>query len=596
MAAPSPVTEKTDLVSFDILSNGSPIDDTYEVKSILVRYDVNRIPTAKLTLYDGVPALEDFKISDSSTFVPGTEIEVKAGYNSDNSTIFKGIVVQQGLKVRGGTPSVIEVECQDKAVKMTVGRKNAYYTNSKDSDVISKAISDAGLTPDVESTSVELKEVVQYYATDWDFALSRAEINGLIVAVNDGTVSVKKPDTSSSPVLTVTYGDDILEFDAEMDARTQLSSVKSNAWDFSSQELVNAEGSDQSLTLPGNISNSTLAGVLDVSDFDLQSTAPIEQSQLEVWAKAKMLKSQLSKIRGKVSFQGSSLVGLGKTITLAGLGERFNGTGFISGFEHDISNGNWVTQVTLGLNYEWFQQEFDINSPPASGLLPAITGLQNGTVKQINEDPDGQLRVLVNVPIISADGDGIWARLSNLYATNKAGTFFYPEVGDEVVLGFLNEDPRYPVILGSLYSNDKKAAPYTPDEQNSTKAIVTNSQLKITFDDEKKVLELETPGGNTMTFSDEDEGITIKDQNGNSIKMSSSGIEIESMAAMTLKATSSMTLTGPEGITGSSDASVSVSGLSVSVSGESELSLSGASTSMSGETMVSISGAMVNIN
>ncbi len=604
MATPSPVTVNTDLVTYEILSNGSAIDDTYQVESIVVQHDVNRIPMARLTLMDGSPSKSALPISDSSTFVPGAEIEIKVGYESKDETIFKGVVVQQGLKLGAGG-SVLQVECQDKAVKMAVGRKNVSYNKTKDSDIISRIIRESGLTSDVQSTAVELKEVVQYYATNWDFVLSRAEINGMIVTVDDGKVSVKRPDTSSSPVLELTYGVDILEFDGEMDARTQLLDVKSKAWDYTTQQVIDAEGGDQNITSPGNISSSTLAEVLGVSDFDLQSTGPIEQNELQVWADAKMLKSQLSKIRGNVKFQGSALASPGKMIELAGLGDRFNGNAFVSAVTHNISNGNWVTEVELGLNYEWYQEEFDINSPPASGLLPAISGLQNGVVRQIDQDPDGQYRVLVNVPIISNEGEGIWARLSNLYATNTAGTFFYPEIGDEVILGFLNEDPRFPVILGSLYSSEKKAPPFTPDEDNSIKGIVSKSQMKMTFDDKNKVLQLETPSGNMMTISDQDQGITMKDQNGNSIKMNSSGIELISCADLGLRAPGQIRITSEAGtiissnanVTVSGEGGVSVSGLDVSLSGEAALSLNGgAEASLSGGGVVSIQGAMITIN
>ena len=51
---------------------------------------------------------------------------------------------------------------------------------------------------------------------------------------------------------------------------------------------------------------------------------------------------------------------------------------------------------------------------------------------------------------------GVWARMAHVYATEDCGFVFYPEVGDEVVLGFFDDDPTYPVILGSLYSSKRK--------------------------------------------------------------------------------------------------------------------------------------------
>lgn len=54
-------------------------------------------------------------------------------------------------------------------------------------------------------------------------------------------------------------------------------------------------------------------------------------------------------VRGTVKFQGSSLVLPGTMVTLAGLGKRFNGDAPVSGVAHEISEGNWITEVTIGL-------------------------------------------------------------------------------------------------------------------------------------------------------------------------------------------------------------------------------------------------------
>ena len=132
------------------------------------------------------------------------------------------------------------------------------------------------------------------------------------------------------------------------------------------------------------------------------------------------------------------------------------------------------------------EKKSSAHSPTAAALLPAIQGLQNGVVKKIHEDPDGEFRIQVDVPVIAPTGDGIWARMSHFYATADAGCFFMPEVGDEVLLGFLNNDPRFAVILGMLYSSSKKKAPYKADQKNTYKAFVTKSQMKIEFEDVKK--------------------------------------------------------------------------------------------------------------
>ncbi|WP_305982790.1 type VI secretion system tip protein VgrG [Roseivirga thermotolerans] len=593
----APVSSETYLITYQVLANGSPIDSTYNVTSINIQKEVNKIATCEIVVLDGSASQEDFPISDSDTFVPGTSIEVKMGYESHNETVFKGIVLRQGLRVMSGQGPVLEVVCKDEAVKMTVGRKNAYYKDTTDSEAISKVIGNyGGLTADVSSTSGQLPEIVQYYATDWDFILSRAEFNGMIVTTESGKVSVKDPDSETTEVLEVVYGQDILDFDASVDALNQYKSVKANAWDMKNQQIISGQSSLSDYS-QGNISNSKLAEVIGLSDFELQSTAPLDSGSLNTWAKAQTTKSKYAKIRGSVSFQGNAKALPGTLISIGGMGGRFNGKAFISGVEHKLSAGNWITEVQMGISPDWFASQVRMQAPLASGQLPGIQGLQNGTVKQINEDPDGEFRVLVDVPIIAPGGDGVWARYANFYATNEAGSFFYPEVGDEVVLGFLNDDPRYPIVLGSLYNSNSKNAPYTPDETNSTKAIVTKNKLKLIFDDENKVVTIITPGENQMVWSDQDQSITIKDQNENSIEMSSSGITIKSASSMTLQAAESITMKAGESVTVQGGESVSIQGASISAQADMEASIEGGtSTSISGGTEVSISGAMVMIN
>lgn len=56
-----------------------------------------------------------------------------------------------------------------------------------------------------------------------------------------------------------------------------------------------------------------------------------------------------STLTGEVRFQGSALVP-GKYVSLAGLGQRFNGDHWVSLVRHDITEGNWTTAAHLGLS------------------------------------------------------------------------------------------------------------------------------------------------------------------------------------------------------------------------------------------------------
>ena len=82
------------------------------------------------------------------------------------------------------------------------------------------------------------------------------------------------------------------------------------------------------------------------------------------------------------------------------------------------------------------------------------------------------------------------------------------------------------MVLGAVHSS-QKASPIPLSDDNHEKGIVTRSRLRVHFDDENKVITIDTPGGNSLALSDADEAITLSDQHGNSITMNSDGITLD---------------------------------------------------------------------
>lgn len=584
----SPRVGNADLVSIAILVGGKAIKDVYQVSEVQISKEVNRIPIAKVTILDGSAVEETFEISESQDFVPGKAIEIKAGYHGKNATVFKGIIVKHGIRVRNNKSSFLVITCNDEAVKMTVARNSAQYVKRKDSEVIQDLVRKAGLEADVASTRIQHEQQIKHYASDWDYIVTRAEVNGQVVVVDDGKVRVEEPQYRS-PELVVRFGDTLAEIDAEIDARGQLPTVKAHAWDPSRQELVSGDSKEPRVNAQGNIGGGKLADVLRLRSFDMQTSEAVPTSELELWANAQMLKSRLARIRGSVTFPGSAKPKPGELIELDGVGKRFNGEAYISSVRQSIEPGEWTTRVGFGLSRRWFTEtQENIEAPPAAGFRPAVQGLQIGVVKQIHDDPDNACRVKVVLPMVDSGGEGIWVRLIKGYATSNAGIFFMPEIGDEVVLGFLNDDPVSAILLGSLHSSKRKS-PLEPDEKNTEKAIVTNSKLKITFDDEKKNLRIETPGGHTLTLSDEEKSITIKDCHENEMQMKSDGISLTSPGEISLSADGNVKI--------NSKADVEIEGMNTNLQAQVGFSAKGDATAeMKASGQLTVKGAMVMIN
>jgi len=530
----------TDVVSQTVLINGTALSGEVLLSQILINKTFNKISSAKLVFFDGSASDADFPLSDDDNYKPGNQIEVQLGYHGQTDTVFKGIIVKHGIKVKQNGASTLMIEAKDQAITLIANRNSAYYTNQKDSDVITTLA--GSLDTDIDDTSVTEPQLVQFDSTNWDFILTRAEANGMLVLTDDGKLVVKKPTTDGSPVLTATYGQDIFEFDAEMDARRQVSSVSGISWDYTQQQLEKSDPGSTSFSDNGNIQVSDLATVLN-AQVQLNHPGHLTQPQLQNWADAYEMRNHLSKNVGRVRIQGSSLVKPGTMITLAGVGDRFNGNVFVSGIMH-IFDGNWLTDVQFGWSEDWFYKKEDVMNKPTSGLLPGVNGLLIGTVLDVNDTDQSQYRVKVQVPTITSGSDGIWARVATLDAGANRGTYFRPQVSDEVVLGFLNDDPREPIILGYLHSSSSKQSPLPVDSGAEQYGFVSKQGVKLIFDDTntRLTLSVTTPTGEkSIILNDTSGAFAMTDENQNSIKMDPSGITIQAGTGMvTIKGTTVM--------------------------------------------------------
>lgn len=532
---PPGTDEPKDVVSQTILIDGSPLSNEIGLAQITVNKTFNRIASARVVLLDGSASDRDFPLSSGDLFKPGNGIELQLGYHGDVETVFAGIIVKHAIKARQNGSSVLVVDAKDEAIKLTAARRSAYYIGRTDSSVIEELAGD--FDPDVEPTKHSHEQLIQFDTTDWDFICTRAEANGMLVLTDDGTLVVKKPSTSGDAVLTATYGDNVFEFEAEMDARRQPSSVDSASWDYTKQELERSDAGSADIDETGDISSEDLGDVLG-GDVTLQHPGHLAQEQLQAWSDALARRSQLSKAVGRVRVEGNAAVKPGSKITLDGVGDRFNGDVIVTGVLHTY-DGNWLTDIQFGWCDDGFYTKDHVTQPPASGLLPAVVGLQIGVVLDADDSKVGQYRVKVHVPTITTGNEGVWARVATIDAGAKRGAYFRPQAGDEVVLGFLGDDPREPIIVGYLHSRSKHESPLPEDKDKRQSGFVTKEGLKLVFDDSNKRMSIVVPTAagkqKTITINDGSGALELKDDNQNSIRMDGAGITIESSKIVTIK-------------------------------------------------------------
>lgn len=564
-------------VSVGFKVDGQDVDCSDVLVSVETACMAGRVATAKIVLFDNPSLLEE---SDSDGFPIGSEVEISIGRDGDLSPVFRGVVSERSLRLEEDKAEVT-ITARHKAFKMTLERQFVCHEEKKDSDIISEIVGNYGIKADVGDTPATHEKIVQYNCSDWDFISMRAEASGLVLCSTPDGIVAQAPDLSAEPVMTISNGFTLTRLQIGVNGQDRFKSITAEAWNYSSREMETTDadatggdtdqGSDKTVDLASGIGN-------DAHMLRLLSGQGTPDA-MEQMANAQAMRTGLSRITGKVSALGFAGVKPLDMVALDGVGKRFDGKTLVTAVIQRFSRDGWETTLGLGLEDIPFRTRYtDIDSPGADGVTPPTHGLQSAIVEALEGDPQGEERI--RVKLMGSDTTAIWARVAIPYAGDGRGLVFMPEVGDEVIVGFMGGNPSEAVVLGSLHGS---AAPPPCDksDDNDIKTIVTREGVKIEFDDKKKHVVIETPGGNSITVSDDEKSVLVKDQNGNKVTLSSDGIVLDSAKDVAVKA----------------KGDVNIEGVNVNLKANAQLAAKGSASaeiSSSGNTVVK--GSIVQIN
>ena len=592
--APSPALNISNIITYTIKINGKSINDLAMATSLNITHQINKISFADLTVgtNTGEAATYNFSI--------GNTIEIYSGYQgADEKKVFSGIIFTQSMKTQSPLVFMWELKCKHVAMKMTGNKKKMLYFNKTDSDIFSKILTNPDYTQtdkNITSTNSVNEYLPQNNISDWDFLLSRSEMWGYLIYLDKDSIFIGKPNLKADPVLTISAGDSMIDFTAKKNGSNQFTSIKANTLN-KTREIITFTSTEPDFASGRNIGKS-MATALNAGSIIKDAVVPMQESDLKEWANGKLLRMRLSAFQGSVKFVGNAIVKTGDWIKLNGIGDEYSIEAFVSEVNHKIAKGSWQTSLKLGLEDAPINEKVNFASAGADGQMPAAQGLFSAIVKAIEGDPNAACRIKI-IDTLQTDDIGVWAKMCHSYATESAGFFFMPEVGDEVVISYLNGDPRYPVILGSLYNNKNVAPIDKVKDTNFIKMISTKNKLKLTFDDEKKTVTIETPGDNKIVMSDDAKSIEITDQHSNAIKLTSSGIEFNSAKDITIKAQGAVNInsgTGKIAIEASAG-DVTLAGLNINHTAKMAFKAEGNLTAeLSSSAQAVLKGAIVMIN
>jgi uncharacterized protein involved in type VI secretion and phage assembly len=545
------------ILSISVLANGSLISKKVQLIKLTINQAINQISTATIELAD-----PDFQWSDSLDFLPGVELKISAGYTREEKEIFSGIILSQTVKQTENGNS-LSLELQDPAFVLNSTEKASIFNTMSDSEIVSAVINQyPGLKVEFENLASIPHSLIQPNCSDWNFILEIAKINGCFVILKSGELTLKQLTLIGNPVHKLAKNK-TEAYNLQIDAGSLHKSVKGKVWNYQNQTIEEVAFQLNDALLK------ELAENIALPNFELLENQYDSLQEMSTALQNKLSESVLSVAKGNIKIAGTADISVGDLVELMHFGKRLSGNALVSGVSHFILNGQWITKLEIGIPN---QLEEEPNRR-------TISGLQIGIVAALEGDPLEQNRIKIKLPLIDYEGEGVWARVCHPDAGHLRGLHFLPEIGDEVVVSFLDGGYKNPVILGALHSS-QNPAPFPESDDNNLKGILTKNKLKLIFDDDEKSILIETYGGSKIKLSDENQ-IHIEDSLGNKIALDQDGISLESIKDLHLKAAGDLKL----------------SGINIEADSAANLELkasAGAELSSSGSTVVK--GSIVQIN
>lgn len=521
-----PYIPADDLLNLEFLTDGTNNGLDTLLMEGQVSFELNKIPSAKFTFIGSNADVDQETVQPTDNLKKGQNIEVKVKIDNKPQTLFKGFIksIEKSISESSVT---LRIECKDDAYQLTTiseERENNSQTFEDKLKLFTKGLTLSDTLSGKEWGQENISHNI--HTIPWDYLVGFLDSIGMMVNVRNGEFNALDIlEAVPEEKYAAENGINVFAFSGREDESKKLSKASIEYWDPSSQSMEKIEAEQDA---ENNIKTLTL----NESRF-LTST-------MTRMANTFLKKSSHAVIQGNITTFGNLEAKAGDFLICNKISKEIDQKKLLISKEfHTFENASWKTEYTLGL--ESAQSFTETNSPsiPAqqaqTGQTNSVSGLQIGVVTQIEEDPDNQFRIKVRIPALSENGEGVWARLSNVFSGNEMGSFFIPNVDDEVIVGCLGNNPDTPIIMGSLYSA-QNAMPFPIEKENYTKAFVTKEGTKIQLDDEKKSIELSTKKGNKLLISDDEKGFVLEDENGNKILMNADGITLESSKDLILKA------------------------------------------------------------
>jgi uncharacterized protein involved in type VI secretion and phage assembly len=432
----------------------------------------------------------------------------------------------------------------DGSYRLKQHRVTKAYKNAKDSDIAKQIAGAVGVSAGrIKETKVLHEHIGQVNETYWDFLAARAAANGYEVHISKGKLDFCPPDPArsgpkpadhhSQDTLQLTTGKNLTHLRSRLTAAQQVDEVEVRGWDPKQKKGLVSTTAAKSAATELSVTAAGLAKKVGCAtrstprpDFTTQAECDTLASSL-----AERTASAFAYAEGTALGDPRMIAGVSVSIGEAG---NFDGKYTVTRARHQFRAGDYHTTFTVSGSHDRSQFGLTRESSVSDwgGTYPAL-------VTDV-ADPEKQGRVKLTFPWLDESYVSDWSRLLQIGAGPGQGLQWSPEVGDEVLVSFLNGDPRHPTVLGGLY-NGKDKVPF-PDSVSSSGAVETRGLKSrtgnlIAFHDRKgeERIEITTASGScTIVLNDKTKGIVIEANDNVSIN-AKKNVEIDAAVDVNVK-------------------------------------------------------------
>jgi phage protein D/phage baseplate assembly protein gpV len=514
------MTAERDRPTFEVRVTGTALAPLVaaDVVELDVHEEVGRHGRLTLLVQNWDADNRKIRHSDDGPFKPGAAIAVSLGYHSELTTVFEGVIASLTTHFpRGGRP-VLRVEGRAKSILMDQPVRSRQLADVSDSDVAAAIAADYSLSIDA-ADGVTRPFVVSDRISDWELLKRRADELGWVTFVR-GDSLVLRPPAPSEDAIELDYTRTIVELHLTQDLTRAIDGAVGVAWDLDSLEAAESEqaASAADLDTGDRTAHDTAIGDAGwpLREARIESPAIAAADSADARAVASQRAAALAHYFGSGVVHGNPALRCDGWVSIAGIGTRMSGPHYVTAARHRLSADGYRT-------------EFQVGTPPplAPPARAADRGLALGVVEAL-DDPESLNRVRVRLPWRTDGGNGVWARLSNVDAGDGYGAVIVPNVGQEVLVGFVDGDRSTPVVLGSLYNGTQQPPVVVDADTNPVRTLVTPDGHKVRLEDgDNSAVTLESGKGHTVVLNDKDSEVVLTHKDsGNAIRLSADGIEL----------------------------------------------------------------------